>query len=431
MTSRTLWYAAVFPGLAAAALYRCARQAQRYTAFVSIEAPDALLLEIQGSLRLFGTLERLQACIDAGWEELGVMAHGASAPSTLAALWLARAGERARIEHPAALAGRLAGLPIGCTAWDADRLQTLRSFGVAHIGELLRLPRAGIARRLGPAALLDLDIALAKAPAPRRAFVPRERFRERCDFETEIDAAAALEQALAAPLERCARFLRERRAGVQALALTLRHRAAPPTRLRAGLASITGEHRRLRDVLAQRLLRLELAAPVRALELLSAPLQALPADSLGLFGGFGDQGAGEGAAQLVERLRARLGERAVYGVSSIAEHRPERAWRRVQELRLCRTAASAPASAPGTDDALLQRPVWLLAEPVPWSARASPAPPREGWVLEQGPERIESGWWDGEGVARDYYVARRAHGARLWVFQERRSRRWYLHGVFA
>jgi protein ImuB len=49
----------------------------------------------------------------------------------------------------------------------------------------------------------------------------------------------------------------------------------------------------------------------------------------------------------------------------------------------------------------------------------------------QGPERIESGWWDGKGVARDYYVARRHHGARLWVFQERHSKRWYLHGVFA
>ena len=45
-------------------------------------------------------------------------------------------------------------------------------------------------------------------------------------------------------------------------------------------------------------------------------------------------------------------------------------------------------------------------------------------------ERIESGWWDGKGVARDYYIAC-PHGARLWVFQERRSKRWYVHGVFA
>ena len=66
----------------------------------------------------------------------------------------------------------------------------------------------------------------------------------------------------------------------------------------------------------------------------------------------------------------------------------------------------------------------------------APLPLADELILEQGPERIESGWWDGRGVARDYYIARRtlrarSHGAKLWVFQERQSKRWYLHGVFA
>jgi protein ImuB len=69
----------------------------------------------------------------------------------------------------------------------------------------------------------------------------------------------------------------------------------------------------------------------------------------------------------------------------------------------------------------MPRPVWLLQEPLPLSKPD----------ILQGPERIESGWWDGKGVARDYYIARRHHGAKLWVFQERHSKRWYLHGVFA
>ena len=89
--------------------------------------------------------------------------------------------------------------------------------GVTRIGELLRLPRAGLARRLGAATVEDLDIALARQFAPRRAFVPRERFRERCDFETEIENVAYLEKALEPLIARCAQFLRERQAGVQAL----------------------------------------------------------------------------------------------------------------------------------------------------------------------------------------------------------------------
>jgi protein ImuB len=55
--------------------------------------------------------------------------------------------------------------------------------------------------------------------------------------------------------------------------------------------------------------------------------------------------------------------------------------------------------------------------------------------IEEGPERIESGWWDGHDVARDYYVARNGQGARLWVFRNRRAAGgdadWFLHGWFA
>jgi protein ImuB len=423
---KQLWYAAVFPELidaesSAAALHRLCLHAQAFTSFVSIELPNALLLEIKGSVKLFGSLETLHADIDACWLRLAQPARSATAPSTLAALWLARGGNRSdggsiHIEDVAMLPGHLAKLPIACTAWESGRLQTLRAMGITRVGELLRLPRSGLARRLSPAMVRDLDIAMARQAAPRRAFVPRERFRERCDFEMEIEHVAYLEKALEPLIERCAQFLRERQAGIQTLQLRLRHREAPTTRVQLGLASITSESRRLTDVICQKLKRLELKAPVRAMELRSGSLRGLCASSLDAFVAGGAAGSRDTAPQLVERLRARLGDAAVYGVDLIAEHRPEAAWRRVHELRL--------SAAPKFDAGLMEgmpRPVWLLAEPLPY-----PKP-----EILQGPERIESGWWDGKGVARDYYIARQSHGARLWVFQERQSKRWYLHGVFA
>ncbi len=79
----------------------------------------------------------------------------------------------------------------------------------------------------------------------------------------------------------------------------------------------------------------------------------------------------------------------------------------------------------------MPRPVWLLDVPVMLAAPQVQPPQQAGLILEHGPERIESGWWDGRDVARDYYIARRTGGTRLWVFQERQSKGWYLHGVFA
>src|SRR5258707_15867272 len=107
----------------------------------------------------------------------------------------------------------------------------------------MRLARGCIGRRFGSAVVRDLDIPLARQPAPRRAFVRPERFRERCDFETEIEHVAYLEKALEPLIERCSRFLRQRQAGIQALQLKLKHREGPATRVRLGLASITSERR--------------------------------------------------------------------------------------------------------------------------------------------------------------------------------------------
>ncbi len=117
---------------------------------------------------------------------------------------------------------------------------------------------------------------------------------------------------------------------------------------------------------------------------------------------------------MIERLRARLGDDAVYGVSPIAEHRPESASRRVHELR----RAAAPAVAGKGGDEGAPRPVWLLGEPLLLSGREDSCSLRRGLILEQGPERIESGWWDGADIARDYYIARDGAGA-WWVFRER------------
>ena len=434
---RQLWYAVVLQvEPSAAVLQRLCLHAQTFTSFVSIEPPNALLLEIRGSLRLLGPLEKLHANLDAGWRRLALNAQSATAPSTVAALWFARAGQSGAdgpvvVEDFTTLPGRLAKLPIACTCWDAGHLQTLRSMGVTLVGELLRLPRAGIARRFGAAAVQDLDMALGRQSAPRRAFVPRERFRERCDFETEIEHVAYLEKALEPVIARCAQFLRERQAGVQALRVKLRHREGPATYLRLGLASVTSERRRLTDVLIQKLEGLELSAPVRGMELISGCLQPLSPGSLDAFSGLAGTGIGRGrdsVPHLVERLRARLGDEAVYGVRSIPEHRPEAAWRRVHDLRFI--SRGSHAAAQGRSEYDMPRPVWLLDEPALLPRQPVPLP-EDGWIMEQGPERIESGWWDGRGVARDYYIARQGHGARLWVFRERLSKRWYLHGMFA
>ena len=144
----------------------------------------------------------------------------------------------------------------------------------------------------------------------------------------------------------------------------------------------------------------------------------------------------EAAARLLERLRARLGAEAVFSVCLVPEHRPELAWR-VAEPALPGTGSASgamrrlPRESPVGCAPVAPRPLWMLAEPQRLQERDD-APWQDGAPLglAGGPERIESGWWDGRDVRRDYYVATGWGGVRLWVYRERDRGGWWLHGVF-
>ena len=78
-----------------------------------------------------------------------------------------------------------------------------------------------------------------------------------------------------------------------------------------------------------------------------------------------------------------------------------------------------------------RRPLWLLHAPQELDSQRGR--PRHGGALQllAGPERIESGWWDGADVQRDYYSAKDTKGTCLWIYREcAEPRRWFLHGIF-
>ena len=141
-----------------ALMQRLAGIAAAFTPQVSIEAPDGLLLEIKPSIRLFGGLKELcrqlrAACLaDAAFARSGAQPHFTLAPTALAALAAARAGARCFITDPRQLPARLKLLPLGVLRWPEEANARLLAMGVRTLGDLLRLPRAGFAKRFGPAA---------------------------------------------------------------------------------------------------------------------------------------------------------------------------------------------------------------------------------------------------------------------------------------
>ncbi|MEO7774873.1 MAG: DNA polymerase Y family protein [Steroidobacteraceae bacterium] len=411
---------AVLETLAAAAL--------QYTPRVSLEPPDGLLFEIRSSLLLFGGVQGL--CADFR-TRCGTGLEGAVlslAPTPLAALALARAGSPVCIDDTTQLAGAVAGLPLRALRWSDDTLTRLLSMGVRTIGEAQRLPRAGFARRFGPELLVCLDRLLGRRSDPRSAFRLRERFRAMRELYYETSAQDRIMAVVQLMLREMEAFLRQRQCGVTVLELRLMHRGdVPDTRCLLRLALPQHLAEEFAHLLQEHLARLRLPAPVRSCRLRTGRLLELASAS----GGLWQPGEHGGVATLqipafIERLRARLGNEAVYGVCLVPGHRPEAAWGITEpELKSTR-----PQVAP--DWSPQHRPLWLLREPRQLVLRAE-RPCHHGHPVQliDGPERVETGWWEGRDIGRDYYVARGAQGEKLWVFRERNgAHHWFLHGLF-
>ena len=76
------------------------------------------------------------------------------------------------------------------------------------------------------------------------------------------------------------------------------------------------------------------------------------------------------------------------------------------------------------------RPVWMLDKPLRLMMRDQRPIYRRPLKMLTRTERIEAGWWDGNTVERDYYVAADDRGHMFWVYRERLSGEWYLQGLF-
>ena len=421
-----LWAALHLPDLRGMQLGHLARRAQRFTPRVSLEPPDGLLLEVQGSLQLFSGAAGLRAALGQMCGQLGLETRLAFAPTPLAALVMARAGRAEEVMERAGLVGQLAGIALAALRWPPEVVERLKRSGVRTIGAALRLPRAAFAHRFGTAQLATLDRLTGRTREVRAAFRPHECFRRRLELGCEVETHAALLAALGQLLEELEDFLQVRQRGVMALECRLLHRQAAMTRCELRLVAPGAAARHLGALFAGQLARLALPQAVRALELRAGALLPLtPATPMLWQPGEHGGGAGSEAHVLIERLQARLGQGAVHGLRLLDGHRPESSW-----------AIAPPPSAgqparKSVPPPSRQRPLWLLPAPQPLAVRAG-LPWRRGLLRLVGePERIETGWWDGGDVARDYYSALDSHGVRLWIFRERIvPHGWFLHGIF-
>lgn len=365
-----------------------------FSSHVSLRYPRVLLVEIASSLGLFGPWPRFEARLREELTALGFRHRIVAAPNPVAARILANAHDGLAVAEGTALREALERLPVERAGFEPEVATALGRMGLRRLKQVMTLPRDTLAKRFPARVLQHLDELQGSCAVVLDCYLPPDEFNGRIELNFEVES----NQALLFPLRRLtadlAAFLAGRDSGVQRFVLHLEHASQADSQVPVGLLGAERDPAMLFELARGRLEQLQVVAPVRGMRLQARDLPRFVPERRELFDPRPQQNLPW--EQLRERLRARLGDDAVRGLQAHADHRPEHAWR---------------LGVDGLAGPLLQgppRPGWLLREGQPLREFA----PR----ILAGPERVESGWWDGDDQRRDYYQLETRDGRRAWAW---------------
>jgi protein ImuB len=135
--------------------------AYRYSSLVCLQDGDALLLEVEGSLGLFGPWPRLEAMLREDLRALGISHRIAMAPTPLGACVLAACEDGMALADTLQLQRMLGRAPIAKARIDPAHVQAMAAMGTAPVAPAVR------AAARGPGAPLRQRPARPPRPAAR------------------------------------------------------------------------------------------------------------------------------------------------------------------------------------------------------------------------------------------------------------------------
>ncbi len=386
----------------------------------------------------------------------------------------------------------LSELPVAALRLSAEALERLAALGLEQVGQLQSLPRSSLSSRLGTEVTLRLDqlegrtaevIVAYHPPALAAASMPLEFPTTRLEFLEQV-FTQLLAQAIAAlpPGE-----------GVEQLLCRLRDEGGRRQQFAVGLFHATAQVEHLLGLVRLRLESMRWNEPVAEVQVEVVAAGTLGWQQRDLFASHHLDQVRQ-RTLLIDRLSNRLGRRAVLRAQYLSDAQPEyacrlepliparlpgtpRGLRRRSPLTRKNTrkqsaqahaASSTGLAAFSTENPACDpriRPWRLLSRPMPievlstapsgsperfvlhshragqlgWKAKASFGPSSslepcgsdpQRIVRYWGPERIETAWWRGRLVRRDYYRVETADGRWFWLFRNLQTGRWFCHGSF-
>ncbi len=402
-------------------LKQLAHQLYQLSATLYLYPSQGLLFQTQDMRRLYKDAAHYWQSLQQPLQERQLHYFYAAAHSPLAAQVLAVAQKNQLCEDANASARLLDQLPISEAGFSPALTEQLQRLGLRLLGQVQSHSRSHLGKKLGVELVQHLQ-QLYQDHTPRfSAYRPSEYFSQQLPLLYEVENSPGLRFPLSRLLQDMEAFLHSRQLQVASVKLGLIYREQETTWLHIG--SGAGEYlaKVWLDLIMLRLEQISLNAPVVSLHLKGRQQTARETFNQSLFEP--NKHAKLSPGQLLGRLQNKLGNHCVRQLGMRDDYRPEHSAYSLQLHHLSNNNASISQPAQAATQAL--RPSILLPSPQMLASK-----PRYGWQMLQGPERIQSGWWDNQAICRDYFIMRNPQGQLCWLFRNHQEE-WFVHGYFA
>jgi protein ImuB len=318
------------------------------------------------------------------------------------------------------------GVPLERLDVDPDVREALVKLGVRTVGDFVALPPTELRQRFGEDLYRLHRLARGDLWSPLQPAAPEEPRQRQEDLPAPDANSVRLLFRIKRLLDDALAELAARGEALVEVEIGLRLDRGGWRRESLRTAAPTLDAAQVLDLVRLRLDVTRLGSPAVELALTVGVVPAT-SEQLRLFEEQQSRRDLAAAGRAFARLRAEMGEGAVVRARLRDAHLPGARfeWERLD-------AAVLPHPRPVSPRPLVRR---IFAPP----RRLPPRPRHEpdGWLLRGedhgavsrfiGPYLLSGGWWGGE-VRRDYYFAQMRRGDVLWVYYDRRRRRWYLEG---